>query len=147
MQYIQSTDVLSEQGGIGMGIGMGMGMLRAQSGGHATPNGLAAQYHMAGEKYVESLDYDGLPEEGMRIESGDPLCCFVGRLSLPTLSSFLPSLPANPITLYSLSKHTLLTLQSHSTHSPNTLYSLSKHTLLTLHTCRRISTNSVLTQY
>ena len=126
MQYIQSTDVLSEQGGIGMGIGMGMGMLRAQSGGHATPNGLAAQYHMAGEKYVESLDYDGLPEEGMRIESGDPLCCFVGRLSLPTLSFFLPSLPP------SSSNHTLLTLQSHSTHSPNTLYSLSKHTLLTL---------------
>lgn len=32
---------------------------------------------MVGEKICDGLDWDGLPCEGIRLEEGDPLCCFV----------------------------------------------------------------------
>ena len=36
---------------------------------------------MAGEKYYEELDNDGLPMEGEIIEFGQPLCCFVDAIT------------------------------------------------------------------
>ena len=36
---------------------------------------------MAGEKYYEDLDIDGLPEEGTELELGKPLCCFVDTIT------------------------------------------------------------------
>ena len=36
---------------------------------------------MAGEKYCDELDYDGLPMEGEVVEFGQPLCCFVDSVT------------------------------------------------------------------
>lgn len=36
---------------------------------------------LIGEKFCDSLDYDGLPHEGEIIEDGAPLCCFVDTIT------------------------------------------------------------------
>lgn len=40
-----------------------------------------AEEGMAGEKYCEELDIDGLPEEGEEVAYGQPLCCLVDTIS------------------------------------------------------------------
>ena len=36
---------------------------------------------MAGEKYVDDLDWDGIPEEGAKVHMGSPLACFIDSIS------------------------------------------------------------------
>jgi DNA-directed RNA polymerase I subunit RPA2 len=45
------------------------------------PHGTKAGNDMAGEKYYEDLDVDGLPEEGTELTLGKPLCCFVDEIT------------------------------------------------------------------
>ena len=38
---------------------------------------LGSQLDLAGEKFYENLDYDGLPQEGDMVQFGEPLVCYV----------------------------------------------------------------------
>ena len=45
------------------------------------PHGTQGENDMAGEKYYDELDSDGLPEEGIEVSTGKPLCCMVDLIT------------------------------------------------------------------